>query len=67
MAYKIIGLIKSNFKYLSISSFVSMYKNLVTSYLDYCNCVWNPYRKTDIETLKKIQKREQKFCRNSSI
>jgi len=56
MAYKMVGLIKRNFKYLSISSFVLVYKNLVRSHLDYCNCVWNPYRKADIETLEKVQK-----------
>ena len=57
MAYKMVGLIKRNLKYLSISSFVLVYKNLVRSHLDYCNCVWNPYRKADIETLEKVQKR----------
>jgi len=43
-------------KYLSISSFVLVYKNLVRSQLDYCNSVWTPYRKSDIETLEKVQK-----------
>jgi len=28
------------------NSFVLVYKNLVRWHLDYCNCVWNPYRKT---------------------
>jgi len=51
MAYKMVGLIKRNFKYLSISSFVLVYKNLVRSQLDYCNSVWTPYRKSDIEAL----------------
>jgi len=44
MAYKMVGLIKRNYKYLSTPSFVLVYKNLVRSHLDYCNCVWNPYR-----------------------
>ena len=46
MVYKMVVLIKSNFKYLSISSFVLVYKNLVRSQLDYCNSVWTPYRKS---------------------
>jgi len=25
--------------------------------LDYCNSVWAPYRKSDIETLEKVQKK----------
>jgi len=53
MAYEMVGLIKRNLKYLSISSYVLVYKNLVRSHLDYCN----PYRKADIETLEKVQKR----------
>jgi len=61
MAYKMVRLIKRNFKYLSISSFVLVYKNLVRSHLDYCNCAWNPYSKADIETLEKIQKRATKI------
>ena len=40
-----------------VSNFVLVYKNLVRSHLDNCNCVWNPYRKTDIETLDKRRKR----------
>ena len=63
-AHKLVGLIKRNCKYLSISSFVLVYKNLVRSHLDYCNCVWNPYRKTDTEsseTSKKIQKKATKI------
>ena len=57
MAYKMVGVIKRNFKYLSISSFVLVYKNLVRSHLDYCNS----YRKADIETLEKVQKRATKI------
>jgi len=67
MAYKMVGLIKRNIRYLSISSFVIVYKNLVKSHLEYCNCVWNPYRKTDIETLERFRRKQQKFCRNSAI
>jgi len=51
-----VGLIKRNFKYRSISSFVLAYKNLVRSQLDYCNSVWTLYRKSDIEALEKVQK-----------
>jgi len=56
MAYKMVRPIKRNFKYLSISSFLLVYKKLVRSQLDYCNSVWTPYGKSDIETLEKVQK-----------
>jgi len=45
---------------LSVSSFVLVYKNLVRSHLDYCNCVWSPYRKSDVESLEKVQKKATK-------
>jgi len=38
-----------------------VYKNLVRSHSDYCNGVWNRYRKADIETLEKVQKRATKI------
>ena len=38
-----------------------MYKNLVRSQLDYCNCLLNPYRKSDIESLENVQKRATKI------
>jgi len=53
MAYKTVKLIKRNFKYLSVSSFVLFYKNLVRLQLDYCNCVWTPHRKSDIHCVPK--------------
>jgi len=56
MAYRMVGVIQRNFKYLSISSFVLMYKSLVRCHLDYCNSVWTPYRKSDIKTLEKNTK-----------
>jgi len=52
-----LGLIKRNFKYLTVSTFVLLYKNMVRSHLDYCSSVWSPYRKGDIEALEKVQKK----------
>ena len=47
-AYAILGVIKRNFKYLQLSDFTLLYKNMVRSHLDYCSSVWTPYRKGDI-------------------
>jgi len=62
-----VGLIKKNFKYLSISSFVLVYKNLVRSQLDYCNSVWSPYRKSDIDALENGQKRQLNYYQKLDI
>jgi len=60
-AYSMIGLIKRNFSSLSVSSFVMLYKSMVRSHLDYCNSVWAPFRKSDIDDLERVQKRATKI------
>ena len=49
-------LIKRNFKYVTIPTFVMLYNSMVRSHLDLCCSVWTPYRKGDIEALEKVQK-----------
>ena len=58
-AYMMLGLIKRNFKYLTIPTFIQLY--MVRSHLDYCSSVWAPNRKEDIEALEKVQKRATKI------
>jgi len=55
-AFSMLGIIKQNFKHLTIQSFIMLYKNIVRSHLDYCSSVWSPYMKKDIEALVKVQK-----------
>jgi len=50
--YKQLGIINRNFKYLTINSFVLLYKSMVWSHLDYCSSIWVPYKKGDIEFKK---------------
>ena len=47
-----LGLIKRNFNYLTVPTFILLYKNMIRSHLDYCSSVWSPYRKGDIEDLE---------------
>jgi len=56
-----LGIIKRNFKHLTIQSFTMLYKNMVRSHLDYCYSVWSPYTKKDIEALGKVHKRATKI------
>ena len=57
----ILGLIKRNFKYVTIPTFVMLYKSMVRSLLDYCCSVWTPYWKGNIEALEKVQRRAKKM------
>jgi hypothetical protein len=66
-AFKMLGLINRNFKDLDSTSFILLYKTLVRSHLEYAVSVWNPYLKSFIYNLEKVQKRATKSiweCRN---
>ena len=43
-AYRMLWLIKRNFKDISKEAFLLLYKHLVRSHLEYCNSVWAPYK-----------------------
>ena len=60
-AYSRLGLIKRNFKHLSMEAFCLLYKAIVRSHLEYANSVWNPHNKEDIEILEKVQMRATKL------
>jgi len=60
-AYGILGIIKRNFIYLDINSFVLLYKAMVRPHLEYANSVWWLYKKGDIEIIEKVQKRATKL------
>jgi len=54
--YSMLGLIKRNFIYL-IKEFVTLFKSLVRSHLEYANSVWNPHIQDLIKDLEKVQMR----------
>jgi len=39
-AYMMLGLVKRNFKYLTIPTFIQLYISMVRSHLDYCSSIW---------------------------
>ena len=57
-AYAMLGIIKRNFNYFTISSLQKYGK---VSLGLYCSSVWVPYKKGDIELLEKVQKRATKL------
>ena len=56
-----VGIIKRNFIYISRNCFITLYKSLVRSHLEYANNVWYPKRKNDIDKLERVQKRATKL------
>jgi len=56
-----LGLIKRNFIHLAEEAFVTLYKSLVRSHLEYANSVWNPHRQGQIKDLEKVQMRATKW------
>jgi len=67
-AYMMLGIIKRNFVHVSRKRFVTLYKALVRSHLEYANSVWHPKRKADVDKLEGVQKRDtqsiQKLSKN---
>ena len=60
-AYSMLWLIKRNFKNIGAEAFVTLYKHLIRSHLEYNNSVWSPHKKSDIEKLERVQKRATKM------
>ena len=56
-----LGIIRRNFKHLTIPTIILTYKTMVRSHINYCCSVCAPYKKGDIEALEKVQKRATKI------
>ena len=62
-AHSVMGLIYRNFKYMSTTTFIMLYKSLVRSHLEYANCVWSPFRQMDVEKIEKVQMRATRMIK----
>ena len=58
---KILGLIRRNITYKGKKLIIPLYKAIVRPHLEYCIQAWRPYRKKDIDTLERIQRRATKM------
>ena len=56
-ATSMFGLIRRSFQCLDRKTFVSLYKTLVRTHLDYASSVWAPYKIKHIEMLENVQRR----------
>jgi len=59
-ANSVFAAIRRTFKYLNAETFLSIYKTLVRTHLEYANSVWAPYKKKHIDKIESVQKRATK-------
>ena len=59
--YQILWLIRRNITYKEQEVIIPLYKAIVTHHLEYCIQAWKPYRKKDIDTLERTQRRATKM------
>ena len=59
-AYSFLGIIKRNFTYLCMDAFITLYKSLVRSHLEYAVQVWSQYSVAYIKKIEKVQMRATK-------
>ena len=58
---QILGLIRRNITYKGKKLIIPLNKAIVRPHLEYCIQAWRPYRKKDIDTLERIQRRATKM------
>ena len=66
-----LGIIRRNFDFMIMDkfTFLTLYKTLVRSHLEYANSVWCPYKISLIRDMEKVQKRATKLfkqCKSMS-
>ena len=63
-AFQMLGIINRNFADIDEKTFLLLYKAMVRSHLEFAGSVWNPYKISQIKSLKKVQKRATKLVRS---
>ena len=59
-ANQMLGLVKRTFENIEPKAFITLYKAMVRSHLEYANCIWRPYKKGEIQSIEKVQRRATK-------
>ena len=59
-ANKVAGVIRRSFKHLDETIYKKLFVSLVRPHLEYCQAIWSPQIKADIEKVENVQKRSSK-------
>ena len=62
-AYRMLGIIKRNFKQMDKFTLIQLYKTFVRCQLEYAVSVWSPHNKGLIKNLEKVQRRATKLVK----
>ena len=62
-ASRILGVIKRTFDYMDAKMFITLYKSMVRSHLEYADCIWNPILHNSSHT-ESVQRRATKLVQN---
>ena len=60
-AYIAVNKIRKTFSFMNKEMFLLLYKTFVRPLLEYCQSVWSPYLKSDIDMLENVQRRATKI------
>jgi len=55
-AWRVLGMVRRQFKELDAQSFLIIYKGFVRPHLEYATQAWSPYLRRDIDCLEKVQR-----------
>ena len=61
---QILGLVRRSIRFKGKQIIILLHKAIVRPHLEYCIQAWIPYRKKDIYTLERIQRRATKLFQN---
>ena len=64
-----LGILKRNFKHMTVKTWTTLYKSFVRSHLEYGVCIWHLTKKYLIDELERVQRRATKMlkqCKNLS-
>ena len=65
-AYQILGIIRRSYTYIDHDSFKYLFTSLIRPHLEYCNCVWYPMLKKDLDAIEGVLRKSSRYVNGMS-